>query len=140
MRRHERKENRRAAAAAAVGALLALLPVVAGCGGSNTGSFIDQNGFQIGIPRGAAPTEEARARVAQIVAAVVPPAGVTTPPAETQYTFEGGYTARLVWKSSVAGSSGQIEGPAPGLPATFQVSQAGTIVQYTDLSIAHFDR
>lgn len=130
-----------AAASAGLVCLLAALPL-AGCGGGGgtgtPGSFIDINGFQIGTPRGPAPTEQTREAVRHILREIVPPG--STPPVQTTYTFEGGYTATLVWKPGVAGSSGRIDGPTPGLPAVFQVSAVGTTAQYANFSLEYVER
>jgi len=112
----------------------------AGCGGGDgTGSFIDQNGFQIGTPRGPAPTEAAKQRAREIVRAVVPAPGQPIP-TQTRYTFEGGYEAELRWRSGLNGSSGRITGPEPGFPVIFEIGLTGTTVQFTDFSLEFVPR
>ena len=120
--------------------LLTGLLLLAGCGGggANTGAFIDINGNQIGTPRGPAPTGETREAVRRILREILPEGD--TSPAQTTYTFDGGYSATLVWKPGVSGSSGRIDGPTPGLPAVFQVSLVGTTAQFTDFSLDFVER
>lgn len=112
----------------------------AGCGGGGgTGSFIDQNGFQIGTPRGPAPTAEAERRAVEIVRAVVPRPGEPVP-TQARYTFEGGYEAELRWRPGLNGSSGRITGPEKGLPAVFEIGLTGTTIQFTDFSLEFVPR
>jgi hypothetical protein len=119
--------------------VLFVAALLAGCGGGErTGSFIDQNGFQIGNPPGPSPSQATRDRVQEILRGVVPSGSQA--PTQRSYAFDGGYAVDAVWKAGVTGSSGRITGPDPGLPAIYQVGAAGTAVQYTDFTFNYVPR